>query len=466
MSGGRFHSFVILAGMRTGSNFLEANLNALPGVTCFGEVFNPHFIGHKDVDELMGVTLDQRIANPKPLLRRLRNDTSGIAGFRFFHDHDPRVLDIVLEDPGCAKIVLTRNPVDSYVSWKIAQATGQWKLTEARGAKSATARFDAEEFRAQLAATQAFHLQVLRVLQTTGQAAFVLDYEDLGVVEVLNGLAAFLGVEERLKAIDDSLKKQNPAPLETRLENPEDMHAALAQADLFGLARSPVFEPRRPPAVPSAVVASGAPLVFFPVRSGPDAVIRSWLAQFGPLAEGLDHKSLRQWKRQTAGHRSFTVVRHPLLRAHVAFRDRIVSGEMPDRRRSLIRGYGARLPEPGQPFDSPAEEREAFRLFLTFARHATSGQTGHRVDPHWASQTAILQGIAQFHPLDLTIREDRLTEALAFLSAEVGALPPAPLAADPAVAALRAIHDPSLDEAAEAAYARDYHGFGFGPWQT
>ena len=36
-----FTSFVMFAGMRTGSNFLEANLNALPGVSCLGEVFNP-----------------------------------------------------------------------------------------------------------------------------------------------------------------------------------------------------------------------------------------------------------------------------------------------------------------------------------------------------------------------------------------------------------------------------------------
>ena len=42
---GSFTSFVVLAEMRTGSNFLEANLNALEGVTCHGEAFNPHFIG-------------------------------------------------------------------------------------------------------------------------------------------------------------------------------------------------------------------------------------------------------------------------------------------------------------------------------------------------------------------------------------------------------------------------------------
>ena len=47
----------MFAAMRTGSNFLEANLNALPGVTCHGEVFNPHFMGKKDATSLFGIDI-------------------------------------------------------------------------------------------------------------------------------------------------------------------------------------------------------------------------------------------------------------------------------------------------------------------------------------------------------------------------------------------------------------------------
>jgi LPS sulfotransferase NodH len=454
MPKGRFHSFVILAGMRTGSNFLEANLNALPGVTSHGEVFNPHFIGRKDATALFGITLAERGANPKPMLRKLRAETEGLSGFRFFHDHDARVQDIVLADPACAKIVLTRNPVDSYVSWKIARATGQWKLTDAKRLKSATVRFDADEFAAHLTAAQDFQLLVLNALQTSGQTAFFLDYEDLGSVAVLNGLAAFLGVEARLKSVDDSLKKQNPAPLETRLENPGDLGPALAKADLFGLARSPVFEPRRPAAIPTAMAAADLPLLFFPVRSGPDAPIRNWLSGHGGIVDGFDQTTLRQWKRDHPGHLGFTVIRHPLLRAQLA-----------DQRRILIRAYKADLPDPGQPFADAAAERAAFLVFLHYARLATLGQTGQRVDPNWASQTAILQGFAGFHPLDLVIREDRLTEGLGFLAREVGLAPPPVSRPDPAITALLAIHDPSLEDAAEAAYSRDYAGFGFTRWR-
>ena len=65
---GKFKSFVILAGMRTGSNLLEANLSALEGVTSYGEVFNPHFVGKKNADDLFGVSLAQREQDPRPCL--------------------------------------------------------------------------------------------------------------------------------------------------------------------------------------------------------------------------------------------------------------------------------------------------------------------------------------------------------------------------------------------------------------
>ncbi|MEM9636811.1 MAG: nodulation protein NodH, partial [Pseudomonadota bacterium] len=114
---GRFDAFVVFAEMRTGSNFLETNLNAFDGITCHGEAFNPHFIGYPNRDALLDVTLDQREGDPMILLQRLLAPSPQMHGFRYFHDHDPRVLDAVLDNPRCAKIILTRNPAESYVSW-------------------------------------------------------------------------------------------------------------------------------------------------------------------------------------------------------------------------------------------------------------------------------------------------------------------------------------------------------------
>ena len=217
--GGQFDYFVVFADMRTGSNFLESNLNAFESLQCHGEAFNPHFIGYPNKTELLGVTQPMREADPARLIHTIRDRSAGFGGFRFFHDHDPRALKICLDDPRCAKIVLTRNPAESYVSWKIAQATGQWKLTNVKRRKDSRIRFDAAEFDAHVARLQAFQMRILNRLQVTGQTAFYLAYEDLQDVEVMNGLARFLGSDERLEKLDGSLKKQNPSPLREKVMN-------------------------------------------------------------------------------------------------------------------------------------------------------------------------------------------------------------------------------------------------------
>ena len=56
-----FRSFVIFAGMRTGSNLLEATLNA-HDLACFGEAYNPYFIGWPDQRTLYDMTLADREA--------------------------------------------------------------------------------------------------------------------------------------------------------------------------------------------------------------------------------------------------------------------------------------------------------------------------------------------------------------------------------------------------------------------
>ena len=112
MNKGQFDYFVIFAEMRTGSNFLESNLNALNGVSCLGESFNPAFLGAPDTVNILGLTQMQRDADPHTLLDAMQSQSAELCGFRFFHDHDARILDRILDDPRCAKVILRRNPLD------------------------------------------------------------------------------------------------------------------------------------------------------------------------------------------------------------------------------------------------------------------------------------------------------------------------------------------------------------------
>ena len=461
-----FRSFVMFAEMRTGANFLEANLNALAGVTCHGEVFNPHFIGRQNQDSLLGMTLADRDADPTELLDRMRTQTDGVAGFRYFHNHDPRIFDAVMADPHCAKIVLTRNPIESYVSWKIAQTTGQWKLTNPKKLRSAKAHFDGAEFEAHVDRLQSFQITLVHALQVSGQTAFWIDYEDVQDIAVLNGLAAFLGIPARLEALDPTLKKQNPEAISDKVENPEDMAASLSRLDRFNLSRTPSFEPRRAAAIPSFIGAGGA--LFMPVRNGTEAGIEGWLGGLGPLTRDFTQKTLRQWKSAQTAQRSFAVLRHPLLRAYATCFDQVLTAELPEFRTGLSRTLQIDLPPPHKAAKlSDAERQAVFLAFLRYARLNLSGQTALRVPPPVATQTALIQGFAQFQGPDLILREDRLQQGLTFLAAELG-LPCPPLPHDPgdAARALSAILTPEIEDTARETYARDYQGYGFAPAWT
>ena len=325
-------AFVIFAEMRTGSNFLESNLNAIPGVTCHGEAFNPYFIGGEGKTELLGVTLNQRNADPARLLTAMRDKTAGLSGFRYFHDHDPRVFDLVVDDPSVAKVILTRNALECYISWKIAKESDQWWLANTKHLKTVRPRFDLAEFKVRLDELQTYQKMLLNRLQVSGQTAYYIDYEDVLDLKVLGGLAAFLGVEGRLDELVFKFKKQNPEPLLDKVANPDEMAAGLGRIDWFNLTHTPNFEPRRPGAVGSYVASDTVGLLFQPIKSGPEQRVRKWLQDYGGLLTSFDRPALRKWREAHPGQRSFTVLRHPLARAHAAW---ILSG-LP---RGLLRNF-------------------------------------------------------------------------------------------------------------------------------
>jgi len=472
----RFDYFVVFGEMRTGSNFLETNLNTIDGLACHGEAFNPHFIGYPNKTEILGLTREVRDKDPGRLIGAIRDEPGALRGFRFFHDHDHRALDIALDDPRCAKIILIRNPLDSYVSWKIAQATGQWKLTNVKRRKEARAKFDTQEFLSHLEALQDFQLLLLNRLQASGQAPFYLAYEDLQSVEIMNGLAKWLGVRGRLEALDKSLKPQNPKPLVEKVSNPETMEKALAGLDHFNLSRTPNFEPRRGPAVPSYVACVDTGLMYLPVRGGPEAETIDWMAGLdgvGPhdLATRMNQKTLRQWKRKHPGHRTFCVLRHPAARAHTVFCRRILNtgeGSYAQIRETLRRQFKLPIParESKKPWTAEAHRR-AFEAYLEFVRSNLAGQTGVRVDAAWSTQAQTLASFSDFALPDHVVREDEMAEMLPLIARQAGHKSPgAPVGAIADTPfALGDIYDEQLEKLISEVYQRDYMLFGFGAWR-
>jgi len=118
------------------------------------------------------------------------------------------------------------------------------------------------------------------------------------------------------------------------------MESALRGIDPFGLSRTPNFEPRKGPAIPTYMAAARTGLIYMPLRSGPQDVIADWFFALddAPPITDFSQKSLRQWQSDHTPFRRFTVLRHPVARAHAAFCDHILTtgdGHYPTSTRDL-----------------------------------------------------------------------------------------------------------------------------------
>ena len=82
--------------------------------------------------------------------------------------------------------------------------------------------------------------------------------------------------------------------------------------------------------------------------------------------------------------------------------------------------YDLHLPEQIAGFDHN-RHRHAFEKFITFLADNLRGQYNvARIDPHWASQTALLRSYSAYCPTDMIIREDELQTLLPFLAQLAG----------------------------------------------
>jgi len=469
---GKFDYFVILAGMRTGSNYLEDSLNRFEAIQSYGEVFNPQFVGHARNASLFGRSPADIADDPVGMIDLLKKESPGLPGFRLFADHSPQVLAHVLADPACAKIILSRNPVESFVSLLIAKDTDQWKLGDARNRKSAQIAYDGAEFRSYLADLRGHYAEARRETRLHGQSAFEIGYEELGDDGILAGLARFLGVDSGKRAGAVKTRKQNPEPLSAKVLNFPEMVADLSAMDPLELFSEPTFEPPRGANLTRFLVAETPALIYMPIKAGPEMAVSDWLGALDggtPPQSGFLQKDLRQWKRRHKGHRSFTVIRHPVQRAFSAYVRHIVEPG-PEHfaaiRDTLATRYKINLPPAGPAANlSESSLRQGFLGFLDFLKANLAGQSAVRIDPAWASQCAIIAGMAEFMLPDHILREDRLEIDLAFLCAGAEAQMPEYRPNPELPALLAGIYDDRIEKAARAAYQRDYMMFGFGRWR-
>ncbi len=478
-----FTSFIMLGSMRSGSNLLEKFLNQYDGLICHGELFHKSFIGVQDCQKYLGIDMETRNKDPLRLLEAVSaNSPRKITGYRFFQDHDTQVMEAALKDRFCAKIILTRDPVASFVSLQIAMKTQQWLVSDIAHRKDVQIHFDLEEYATYLTYRTNYYNRIASSLATSEQPYFEIDYTQLNDVENINRLAAFIGDRAGRTVLNEPIKRQNPGALARKISNIEEVRAVL---DAPSLNERPT--PMLKPILESGTDLSRAyfsqknALIFGPMPGVPDKGVRQWLeTQSGNApVNGFSSHKFAEWKAQNREPAFFTVVRHPVLRAYNAFMLKVfatTSGGYFSIRQDLENQFGIILPQ-GEiaPWHDRhllerngygvEEHRISFKLFLIFVATNLRNETKIRQDGKWQLQTEIIRRYRILHPDVVVLKEKNLSAGLRYLSNLLN-IPPIlnwKNKTDPAFTfPIRSVYDAEVEALAREAYGQDYKELRYG----
>jgi hypothetical protein len=234
--------FVLLASMRTGSNLLNSYLNQYQGVVCYGEVFNPAFVGlekqYLDKFGFARTDVARRDADPQGFLNLISGVEADAVGLHMFPGHDGTILETLLQDRSVRKLCLRRSIVHSFVSLQSARKTDVWRTTNRDHNKHLPLEerrivFVPEEFERYRRKIDRFWHGVLTTLADTGQEHFPLWYRELGSVATINNAVSFIGLTQSRTELRDKIAKQNPEPLKDLVENWNEMVAYASRAGIL-----------------------------------------------------------------------------------------------------------------------------------------------------------------------------------------------------------------------------------------
>ena len=339
------------------------------------------------------------------------------------------MIDFAARDPNCAKIILTRSPIDSFISLEIAQETGQWMLVKDENRRVAKMRFDPEKYERYLARRAAHYAFIRRAAQEAGQPVFEIDYDDLADLAIMNGVARFVGSAEVKARTPDKIRRQNPAAWEDKVENAAALRAYAAAHGLSAPAKDPEPKPKFG-ALGEMIASKTFDAIYAPIPGAGMGEFRKALTEAAGaagdadarLATGMKEKHLirRRWR----GAFVFSFVRHPAERLHDVFIRRIARAEGDAYTMvQMMMARDHRGPGPGEMASSPDALLAGFDAFISFVEANLGGRTALRVDPAWTPQSTLLSLYAQETPLDFTGRIERLEDDLAFVLARLSAPP-------------------------------------------
>jgi LPS sulfotransferase NodH len=221
--------FLILTAGRTGSSHLVSLLDSHPELCCFGELFRqaeasfPFFYvntPHTDPRDYLA-----------SLAGRVGNRLMGFKLTAHCMTIHPEAASL-LQDARVRVILLRRaNLLAQAVSGSLAKATDVWHSTGPERDPNAQVRIEPKRIVGTLVKLQEQQIALAALCQ--GHPVFDLSYEDLATGNRLDDLQRFLGVESR--PLTSRYRRLDPRPLREKIENWEEVRAALAGTQFEGL---------------------------------------------------------------------------------------------------------------------------------------------------------------------------------------------------------------------------------------
>lgn len=469
--------FAILGAMRTGSNLLEKTLEALGDTVCYGEAFNPRFVSGPRKEQVLGFDLAQRKADPFGFLEAMITSwPRKTAGFRIFQGHETAILEHVLGDPNCIRIVLTRTPLESYISLKIARETDQWMLRDPRRRTMARVRFDAAEFAEYRRKQAAYYAWLDARMASHGTQAIRIDYAQLSEHAILQQIARDIGSAGTVPAESPTLR-QNPEALSLKVENYAEMCAELG-IEPEEATETPAAGPIKlmcPPDLPIAFAPVAGPALT-PVITMLHRIEVRDLSRPKLTPPVLLDRALRGVLYPSTGQGSrttFTMICDPFVRLHAAFVEEVLGPgfRFSSIRRTLIEDHGGIPPPKGLTTGRAEYPQDLHQLhfagFVKIVAEAIDGSGTFPLIADWMPQAEIIDLHAGTAEVTKVFRHDAFEEAVHWLTDLMGLprFPPGQLngmrvADQQSLVPIEDVRIPELCKLVENLYAVDYRRFG------
>lgn len=242
------NKFVIYCFPRTGSYHLTSLLDSCSDVSCYGELFKPGVIElpaeRRRMVKAGGPV--QRDKHPLDFIEKVRlSGSKKIFGFKVFQQHVKRVpkLKTLFGRISWKKVILYREPVETYASVLRAQATNIWTLKEDASVDpeklNVKVTFTPESWKRFRSSYSTFLRNCARIAERPG--TFVIRYDQLNDPGCLAELLRFLGSEESVASLTSRFKKQYSGTVADSFLNWSELQGALASEPSFPEPPPPTF---------------------------------------------------------------------------------------------------------------------------------------------------------------------------------------------------------------------------------